>query len=395
MNIAHFKQLDWNFREQNSRKFLHNLCWYPSRFIPMIPAQLIATLSRPGDMVIDPFCGSGTVLIEAMRQQRRSICLDINPVGCFIANTKARIYSGEYFDLKELRFLLGQITSAAEKDKSSKLFNVDLQLINQNELIPNRSEISPWYHKNTLRELTSLFNYIEQIDHELTKDTLRLIFISILMTSSGHKGGRPYTYYADNVRPKIPLEKDAFKFFHQRLKRFLSEYDERFPLEHPKASWKVINDDARNIFKQVTDPVDLIVTSPPYVGVTDYNMGFRLAHLWYDWDNPLDNLRKDEIGARWRRKQKDLSSQYLLDMEVCFANMTKCLKKNKYLCIVIGESKKHLKETNNHLISFLENTQGLDLIHSSSREISQKFFIHPSGGVKTEDILVFKKVRNG
>jgi methylase of polypeptide subunit release factors len=391
MNVAHFKQLDWDFREQNSRKFLHNLCWYPSRFIPMIPAQIITALSQPDDVVLDPFCGSGTVLIEALRQRRRSICCDINPLGCFIAKTKAKIYSGEYFDLSVLKLLLGELKSVIKENKAPMLFDVELQLLNQSSFIPNKLEISPWYHQNTLKELTALFNYIEQIDDELAKDILQLIFISILMTSSGHKGGRPYTYYADNVRPKVPIEKRAFRLFHQRLKRFISEFEERSPIEQLKVDWRVINGDARNLSKQVAEPVDLIITSPPYVGVTDYNMGFRLAHLWYDWNHELKKLKENEIGARWKRKRKDSASRYLMDMEVCFANMVKCLKKGKHLCIIIGESKKHLEKMNAHLIIFLESTQGVNLIHSSSRVISQKFFIHPSGGVQTEEILIFKK----
>lgn len=57
MSITHFKQLDWDFSDLNSKIFLHNLCWYPSRFIPMIPAQLISALSKKDDLVLDPFGG--------------------------------------------------------------------------------------------------------------------------------------------------------------------------------------------------------------------------------------------------------------------------------------------------------------------------------------------------
>lgn len=396
MNISHFRQLDWDFPEQNSRKFLHNMCWYPSRFIPMIPAQLIASLSRPGDTIFDPFCGSGTVLIEALRQHRNVVCLDINPLGCFIARTKAKISSGEYFDLAELKNLLGEIELVNKEDQGLTLFQSESELLKHSySEIPNQSQIAPWYHERTFEELISLFNYIEHVEHELTRDILRLLFISILIASSGHKGGRPYTYYADNVKPKIPLLKNALKLYGKRLRLFLSEYNDNVPLERLEIRWDVINGDARNISEELTDTVDLIVTSPPYVSVTDYSTAFRLAHLWYEWNDSLDSLKKVEIGARWKRKHKNAAINYLNDMEVCFSEMTNTLKKGKHLCIIIGESKKHLEKVNNHIISFLQNTIGLELVHSTSREISQKFFIHPSGGVKTEDILIFRRNKNG
>ncbi|MEM0157973.1 MAG: DNA methyltransferase [Thermoplasmataceae archaeon] len=53
--------------------------WYWGNFVPQIPFQLISRYTKPGDWVIDPFCGSGTTLIEAARLGRNSVGIDINP----------------------------------------------------------------------------------------------------------------------------------------------------------------------------------------------------------------------------------------------------------------------------------------------------------------------------
>ncbi|MCW8889350.1 MAG: DNA methyltransferase [Sedimenticola sp.] len=392
MSLAHFKLLDWDFPEQNSNIFLHNLCWYPSRFIPMIPAQLITALSKPGDTVLDPFCGSGTVLIEALRQNRNSICLDLNTYGCFIAETKARIYSGGQFDLLELTSIIEEIDAINSDDNNASLFSHPINLLKQTtKLHPNIESLTPWYHKRTLSQLSALYTRIDNIEHELTKNILQLIFISISMASSGHKTGRPYTYYADNVKPKALEEKDAYTLFKRRLKKFLNEYKNSLHCTNNTLDWNVFNGDSRQLSNQVQTPVDLIVTSPPYLGVTDYTMAFRLGKLWLDFGNPLESIKTSEIGARWRRKRSDETTSYLRDMEKCFSEMTLCLKPNKYLCIVIGESKKNSEKINNHLLSYIEEKLGLTLVHSTSRQISQKFFRHPNGGVDTEEIYIFQK----
>lgn len=68
----------------------HNYHRYPAKFIPQLAARLIQEYSAEGDLVIDPFMGSGTTLVEARLQRRASIGVDINPVACLIARAKTQ-----------------------------------------------------------------------------------------------------------------------------------------------------------------------------------------------------------------------------------------------------------------------------------------------------------------
>lgn len=66
----------------------HNLYNYPARFSPTFPHEVIKAFSRRGELVLDPFCGGGTTLLEAMRLKRRAAGMDVSSLAAFIARTK-------------------------------------------------------------------------------------------------------------------------------------------------------------------------------------------------------------------------------------------------------------------------------------------------------------------
>lgn len=67
----------------------HPLYRYPARMSPQLARALILGLTRPGDLVLDPFVGGGTTAIEALSTGRRVICSDLNPLACFVTRAKA------------------------------------------------------------------------------------------------------------------------------------------------------------------------------------------------------------------------------------------------------------------------------------------------------------------
>lgn len=71
----------------------HNLYQYPARFSPHFARTVINNFSEPGEVILDPFMGSGTTLIEAMVAGRKCLGTDISPLATLIAKTKTTIYS--------------------------------------------------------------------------------------------------------------------------------------------------------------------------------------------------------------------------------------------------------------------------------------------------------------
>jgi len=81
-------QLDWSFSDENTSYLTHDIHPYPAKFIPQIPHNLIKNLSLFGEIIYDPFGGSGTTALEAILLRRMCICSDANPLSKIIGEVK-------------------------------------------------------------------------------------------------------------------------------------------------------------------------------------------------------------------------------------------------------------------------------------------------------------------
>lgn len=68
--------------------FPHSLCDYPTKILPQVMGEFVERLSAPGEVVLDPFAGGGTVAVECALRRRRSINIDINPRALEITQKK-------------------------------------------------------------------------------------------------------------------------------------------------------------------------------------------------------------------------------------------------------------------------------------------------------------------
>jgi hypothetical protein len=66
----------------------HDFYRYPARFSPIFAREAIKTFTMPGDFVLDPFCGGGTTLVEALSLGRRAAGMDVSSLATFLARTK-------------------------------------------------------------------------------------------------------------------------------------------------------------------------------------------------------------------------------------------------------------------------------------------------------------------
>ena len=86
--IEYLGGLDWELEKADTG--YHP---YSSKYIPQIPNRLISTLSERNDIILDPFVGSGTTLVESKVLGRNAIGVDVNPLACLISRVKTTVLS--------------------------------------------------------------------------------------------------------------------------------------------------------------------------------------------------------------------------------------------------------------------------------------------------------------
>lgn len=89
--LRRFGEIDWDFTAQLSESAFSTVHWHPCRFPSQLPALAIGRLCPPGGLVLDPFMGSATTLVEAQRLGRPSIGIDVNPVSCLLGAAKTLV----------------------------------------------------------------------------------------------------------------------------------------------------------------------------------------------------------------------------------------------------------------------------------------------------------------
>ena len=90
---------DWTFRDISTQQHTHGIHLYPARMHPEIARRVITKYSRTGDVVFDPFMGSGGVLLESILHGTDAVGLDINPLAVLISKVKTTIFKKSQISL--------------------------------------------------------------------------------------------------------------------------------------------------------------------------------------------------------------------------------------------------------------------------------------------------------
>ena len=80
------------------RGYTHRFYTYPAGFSPVFVEAAIKSLTKKNDLVLDPFIGGGTTLIEALRADRKVVGIDLNPIATFVTKVKSTKISKKNHD---------------------------------------------------------------------------------------------------------------------------------------------------------------------------------------------------------------------------------------------------------------------------------------------------------
>jgi len=309
---------------------VHTIHWFPGNFIPQIPRALVQILSRPGDIVLDPFAGSGTTIVEAVRIQRPGVAAD--RITACVQLTAAK--------LQMVRYGL----AAAVGDRMAGALTWE-HLCHSDDVGArgegSNPELERWFAPATLGQLRFLWKLIEQEPDQAQRAIVTVAFGDVLFaaaspgddarTATGKKRRHHWGWVADNVQPRTLRERSAIGMFLSRLAHL-----RRIDVEPNCSPSVVLQQDTRRLGVS-SDSVDLVVTSPPYVGVIDYTRANRLLYLWMNW--PFETDRREEIGARFKRQRAGVVRDYLNDMRQAWMEIVRVMRPGAYCAVVIGESR--------------------------------------------------------
>jgi len=303
---------DWTFKEISTSQYTHGFHQYPARMHPEIATRLIEKYSTNSKtVVLDPFMGSGGVLVESMLHGNNSIGIDLNPFAVLLSKVKTTPLNP-----KKLEKTLADIQNTANTDYKN---NITFQNT------PEKLDLSFWYPKDPIKKLPILKNAINQIKEKSIREFFLICFSFTTRRTSFQKNS-VYKIYRMKPELRAEFEPDTFKKFSDICKKNIQNMND-FNKESKKQKSKAftILGDSRDIAKQFSkiphDVLDdgkahLVVTSPPYGdhGTTvAYGQFSKHPGLWLDLKEKEELLSVDSngLGGRKIKDSSELESPIL------------------------------------------------------------------------------------
>ena len=332
----------------------HGFHTYPARMHPRLARELIAWLTRPGELVIDPFCGSGTVLVEALVAGCRSQGVDLNPLALRIA---------------EVHCMLNDLP-ACER------FETSLRAVSEASLTRVQSRTRPrfalaraeraYYEPHVLLELAGLFDEIAGVQHEPDRRALMVVFSALLVKFSRQRADTSDELVQKRIRKGLVSE-----FFVRKGQELSLRWQALFETApQPAFAPELRCGDARRLGPLLGEHVraDLILSSPPYGGTYDYAKQHALRNAWFGFDTATWEAR--EIGAR-RRLSEDAQAKKRWDRELLatLRALRPVLRDNGRVVLWLGDAELAGERVSaRDQLERLAPQAGFDLVASATQE---------------------------
>ncbi len=306
--------------ERGVRDHVHGFHSYPARLHPGTARALIARLSPAGGQVADPFCGSGTVLIEGRLLGRRTLGLDLNPLAVRLTRFKTEpLGGGDRADLIEAG---ERVTDHAEERRLSSAGPSRKYPADQRQT----------FDVHVLLELDGLSQGIKKEPQGPIRHALLLALSSIFSKVSRETN-------ADAPQKRL-ASGFTIRFFESRIgeiARQLERYEALLPAGAPVPDCQ--EGDARELGRLGWQGVDLIVSSPPYPGVLDYAEYHRTRLSWLGLDGT--KFVEQEMGARRALaglEPEDAAAQWERDFARVLRACRAALSPSGHVALIVADS---------------------------------------------------------
>lgn len=366
-----FRDLVPNF--SSIERATHSIHPYPAKLLGHIPYFFLnnSIFSKPNDIVLDPFCGSGTVLLESILSGKNAYGIDSNPLARLISLVKSSLLDDKKIQIQKKLFL----------ETYSK---TTFQLQN----VPLVVNLGYWYTEEIIKQLSNILYCIKQIKDENIKN---FFLISFSVCARKVSSADPRVSVPVKLKPKSYEDKITNRKTHKKLleeleninvlEKFINilELNQRRFINFKKLAntnnfIKIVGLDAKKITSNIAsdellqnESIDYIITSPPYAGAQKYIRASSLNLNWTELASATDLkiLDNNTIGRESYRKEyyskfqetpldeancflqkvfeinplrAYIASNYLNEMNLVILELYRVLKKKKYFVLIAANN---------------------------------------------------------
>ncbi|MEM7606571.1 MAG: DNA methyltransferase [Myxococcota bacterium] len=304
--------------EEAAHALTHGFHAYPAR---MHPAVARACITLGTGSVLDPFCGSGTVLVEARVAGRAAIGTDLNPLGVRLSATKTALRSDEALEAFSAR-----LRALAMRSEERVRERVPVRA-------PLPSEEVRYYAPHTLKELGGLHAEIAAVDDDEDRAHFEMLLSAIVVKFSKQRADTSRQLVEKTLRKGLVTE-----FFERRGEELVRRWRDLREVSPPDAPAPLIKlGDARELEKLLPQrkSAGLIVTSPPYGGTYDYVDHHARRFPWLGI-KPR-RFARNEMGARRRSRTKEDLARWDEEVGAMLGSFARRLRPGGLAILLMGD----------------------------------------------------------
>lgn len=365
--------------------YTHGFHPYPAKFTPQIVNKFFNLYCKKGFSILDPFCGSGTTLVEGVLNGMASVGIDLNPIAYIISKAKSTHYSDS--EIQIIKNFMSEMQSKINKG----LFSNNNYNKNGIEIpdFPNRDH---WFQKNVSYELATLKNKIDAFQNENVKTLFYSAFSKIIVKVSNQDSEVRYTAKNKNHPDGI-----VYSSFVETVSGYLMALNSKEHSIIEKS--EVYNGDTFEVLKNLTENnFDFVITSPPYINTFDYYLYHKQRMFWLGYDHRP--VRQKEIGNHHRidtKKFEIAKAEYIESMTQIMNELSRVSKPNSYFVMIIGDGivegttidmSQVITEICEHCNYSVENIESVNL-SDITRSFNKKF----SNAPKKEHTITLKNIK--
>jgi hypothetical protein len=252
---------------------------------PEVALDKIEQLTVEGGRVLDPMCGSGTVVSLAAARGRVGFGTDLDPLAVLIARTTCYGWWSRNLEarasevVRRAQRLGGQLPPWVSSDPETADF------------------VSYWFAPDQAADLSRLARVLAQ--RPISDDPLRVAFSRMIVTKERGASLARDTSHSRPHRVADDSDFDVFSEYIRSAKKLEALIEGSRTVHRPR----IRRADARTL--RFVDPgsIDLVVTSPPYLNAIDYLRGHKMSLVWMGWTaSALRELRRTSVGVERQLK---------------------------------------------------------------------------------------------